>query len=216
MRYARTVVIPDEELHPADRRFAESPDVSREYIHSVNLLDDGTAVLLYELSGEMEQVREIVEESPEVIEYQLSQCADGVAVYGHIEQSAVATELLRLLDRHQLVIDTPLEYTSRGGLRILVIGTHEAIQSAARDAPDGVRLKLEEMGEYTPECERLFCSLTERQQETLLAALEVGYYEVPREATHQDVADHLDRSDGTVGEHLRKIERQVFAAIAPR
>jgi len=57
--------------------------------------------------------------------------------------------------------------------------------------------------------------LTERQQETLQAAIEAGYYNVPREATHEDIAERLGRSDGTVGEHLRKIEAKVMEAIAP-
>ena len=81
--------------------------------------------------------------------------------------------------------------------------------------PDGIGLNLEQISDYVPEEERLFSMLTERQQETLQAAIDVGYYRVSREATHQEVADRLDRSDGTVGERLRKIEAQVMAAIAP-
>ena len=32
---------------------------------------------------------------------------------------------------------------------------------------------------------------------------------------HRDIADRIDRSDDTVGEHLRKIEAQVVEAIEP-
>jgi len=81
--------------------------------------------------------------------------------------------------------------------------------------PDDIGLNLEPISDYAPEEERLFSMLTERQRETPRAALEVGYYRVPREATHQEVADRLDRSGGTVGERLRKMEAQVMAAIAP-
>lgn len=40
-------------------------------------------------------------------------------------------------------------------------------------------------------------------------------YCVPREATHEDIAESLDLSAGTVGEHLRKIEATVTVAIGP-
>jgi predicted DNA binding protein len=109
----------------------------------------------------------------------------------------------------------PLEYTADGGLRAHIVGEEDVIREVIPKVPDGLGLNLEQISDYVPEEERLFSMLTPRQQETLQAALEVGYYRVPREATHQDIADHLDRSDGTVGEHLRKIEAKVMAAIAP-
>lgn len=217
MRYVRAVLIPDEEcFHPVDRRFAEEPDVSRELLHNVNLLEDGTVTVLYELTGDADRVHEIVDDSPEILESQLSIGERRVTVYAHIESVSVLTELLALRKRHELIVDMPLEYTTRGGLRLLAIGSVETIQTAMAEVPDPLQLKLEKTGDYLPESERLFDSLTPRQQETLVAALDVGYYQVPRQATHQEVAEELDRSDGTVGEHLRKIEQTVFAAITPR
>lgn len=216
MRYVRTVLIPDEGLHPVDMQFAESSNITRERLHSLNLLDDGTAVVLYELTGDVERIRSVLEECPEVIDYQLSESQSQITIYGHFEPPQILTDLMKLLDRHQLIINMPIEYTSRGGLRALIVGNQDTIREAAREAPGSIRLKLEQMGQYEPETDRLFSTLTKRQQETLMAALEAGYYEVPRQATHRDVAETLDRSDGTVGEHLRKIEQRVFSAIAPR
>jgi len=57
--------------------------------------------------------------------------------------------------------------------------------------------------------------LTAQQRETLLRAYEEGYYDVPRNATHEDVGDALGCSGGTVGEHLRKIEATILTEIAP-
>jgi len=53
--------------------------------------------------------------------------------------------------------------------------------------------------------------------EAVRAALSVGYYAVPREATHEDVAAVLDCAPSAVSEHLRKAEsalvRSVFEGI---
>jgi predicted DNA binding protein len=46
--------------------------------------------------------------------------------------------------------------------------------------------------------------LTEKQREALLRALELGYFEVPRSATLQDVADVLGISPKSVSERLRR------------
>ncbi len=49
-----------------------------------------------------------------------------------------------------------------------------------------------------------FFGLTEEQHETLLMALDAGYYEVPRKATADDLADGLDISHQAVSERLRR------------
>ncbi|MFC5971648.1 helix-turn-helix domain-containing protein [Halomarina salina] len=216
MRYFRAVVIPDDEgLHPIDRAFARAPDVTRQLLHNVNLLEDGTAMTMYQLSGDVDTIRDICD-SPDVYEYHLAEGPDSVTLYAHFEPTETIAELLSLFQHHQLILDTPLEYTERGGLRVLVIGTEETIRSIMPEIPDEVTLKLERLGDYEPEADRLYSMLTPRQQETLQAALEVGYYQVPREATHEDIARELGLTGGTVGEHLRKIEATVLSAITPR
>ena len=52
--------------------------------------------------------------------------------------------------------------------------------------------------------------LTGRQREILEAAVESGYYEEPRGATHEEIAREVGVSAGTVGEHLRRVEEKVL------
>ena len=49
-------------------------------------------------------------------------------------------------------------------------------------------------------------SLTARQRAAVRAALDLGYYDVPREADHEAVADAIDCAPSTAAEHLRKAE----------
>ncbi|MFQ3320647.1 MAG: putative DNA binding protein [Natronomonas sp.] len=216
MRYVRTVIIPREGgLHPVDERLAEEPNLTRELLHNISLLDDGTAITLFQLSGDADLASEIAEESDEVLDYQLSEGDDHITIYTHFMPTQDIVDLLSLFREYELILDMPLEYTADGSLRAHIVGEEDVIREVIPKVPDGIGLNLEQISDYVPEEERLFSMLTERQQETLQAALDVGYYRVPREATHQDIADYLDRSDGTVGEHLRKIEAKVMAAIAP-
>jgi predicted DNA binding protein len=216
MRYVRTVIIPREGgLHPVDERLAREPDLDRELLHNISLLDDGTAITLFQLSGDAERAREIAEESDEILDYQLSEGDDHVTVYAHFVPNETIIALLSLFREYELILDMPLEYTPEGALRAHIVGEEDVIREVIPKVPNGIGLNLEQISDYVPEEERLFAMLTDRQRETLRAALEVGYYQVPRQATHQDIADYLDRSDGTVGEHLRKIEAKVMAAIAP-
>jgi len=55
--------------------------------------------------------------------------------------------------------------------------------------------------------------LTDRQQEAVHAALEHGYYEVPREGTVEDVAATLDCAPSTASNHLRKAEARLVEAV---
>lgn len=216
MRYVRTVIIPREGgLHPVDEALAEEPNLTPELLHNISLLDDGTAINLFQLSGDIERGREIAEESDEVLDFQISEGDDHFTVYSHFVPTQDIIDLLRLFREYELILDMPLEYTTDGSLRAHIVGEEDVIREVIPNVPDGIGLNLEQLTDYVPEGERLFSMLTDRQQETLQAALEVGYYQEPRQATHKDIADSLDRSRGTVGEHLRKIEAEVMAAIPP-
>ena len=50
---------------------------------------------------------------------------------------------------------------------------------------------------------------TRRQLEVLQTAYEMGFYDVPREATIADVADEIGLDGGTVSEHLQRAERNI-------
>ncbi len=216
MRYVTFVLIPpDGRLHPSDARLADDPEVTRTALHNINLLDDGTAVTLYQHDGDAERIEAILTDCPEVLAYNVSQTGETVHAYIHFETNDTVEALLGVPQEHEIILDTPIEYTPRGGLRMTVVGEEETIRETISAVPEGVRLKLEEIGDYEPSARRLFAQLTTRQQETLRAAVEAGYYEVPRRATHADVAKTLDRTGGTVGEHLRKIEAAVLTAIVP-
>lgn len=49
--------------------------------------------------------------------------------------------------------------------------------------------------------------LTTQQHETLRAAIDVGYYDIPRGATTEDLADQLDVSHQAISERLRRGHR---------
>lgn len=53
-------------------------------------------------------------------------------------------------------------------------------------------------------------SLTDRQREVLSVAYEMGYFQHPREANVDEVADSLDLSPSTVIQHLTAAQRKLF------
>jgi len=52
--------------------------------------------------------------------------------------------------------------------------------------------------------------LTDRQQEALRTAYELGYFDIPREASLEDVATRLDISASSVSERLRRAQTQLI------
>ena len=61
----------------------------------------------------------------------------------------------------------------------------------------------------------VFSQLTERQVDSLLAAVEYGYYQIPKKVTAEEIAMKHNVSRTTFEEHLRKAESKTFLAMAP-
>jgi predicted DNA binding protein len=210
MRYVTLTMWPtDGYFHPIDRRLAEAPDVTREAIHHFELLDDGTLTMLASMQGNMERYRDILTNSPSVIECAVAGTNRGFG-YSHIEPNELTRYLVEKQRSSEFVVEMPVEYTSDGAQRITMIGTTDSFADVKSDLPKDVDVEIEKVGEYHPTMKHLFSRLTARQREVLESAIEMGYYENPRQTTHEKIAAQLDITPGSVGQHLRNIEATVF------
>jgi predicted DNA binding protein len=201
-------------VHPVDVLIAGHPSLRREKLLHVGALADGTGVLLYQLTGTPEAFVDVLEESPDVLAYDLLEVRDDrIHVYLHVTPGEPAGTLMTLAQQYGLMIDTPLEFTETGGLRTTVVGTHEMLRTALDEMPDDVHITVEQVGEYTPEETDVLSLLTDRQLEVFQTAVDLGYYEIPRRTTHKDIAAALDCAPSTVDEHLRKAESRVLSNL---
>jgi hypothetical protein len=217
MRYFQIRLTPEDGgFHRLDRLTASMPDVERQSILHLDLLNDGTGVALFLMHGNSESLVEMYEGEELVRSYDVFDSdEEGFFAHVHFDPDSPADELLRIIDRHKLMIDTPLAFGDDGSLRVTAAGPQELVRQAAVDIPESVDFHLELIGEYEPQREGLVTMLTDRQRDVLRTAIEMGYYAIPREATHEDLAAQLDCSAGTVGEHLRKIEARVLSELLP-
>lgn len=216
MRCAEVSLRPTGEgFHPAEHALVASEDVERVCVHYVNQLDDGSVVFLSQLRGDPAAARAILADCDDVVAHSVAGEGGDVIASIHFHPTDTVDTLFRLPQEHGLVLDTPIECLSDGGIRVTAIGEAETLTASIELIPDDVAVELEAMRRYEPDERGLASLLTERQREILETATAMGYYDVPREATTEDVADRLDLAPVTVGEHLRKIESRVLTEIVP-
>jgi DNA-binding CsgD family transcriptional regulator len=216
MRYFDFTLTPDDgAIHPADRIVAEHPGVTREALMHVDALADGTGVMLYRLNGgDPERLAAELDESEYVVAWDMLDVRDErFHLYLHVLPGDPAGTLMALTQRFALMVDTPIEFTGRGGIKTTVVGTHEMLQQAVDALPDDVQINVEQVGEYKPNRTDMLSALTDRQLEVFRTAVDLGYYEIPRRATHEDIANELACAPSTVDEHLRKAESRVLSSL---
>lgn len=216
MRRVELLLTPTEPaFDPVGQAFVDEPAVTRRVLHQIRMLDDGTGILLCELEGSRSRMETLCEDHPDVLEYDVSEMADRLYLFIHQKLSETATSLLAISQEYEHIVDPPTEYTEDGGLRATLLGDQETLQKSLAAIPDTVNLSVRGIGEYHPETDRLFAQLTERQQETVTVAVEMGYFSDPRRTTYRDLGDELGCGHETVGEHLRKAQATIFAELVP-
>lgn len=129
-----------------------------------------------------------------------------------------ATELGWLLDEYalEIFVESDLVLTERG-IEATLVGTQEAISQTATDLDDAsgvddVDCEVTHIREYDGQT-GLLEPLTDRQREVLEEAHSMGYYDIPRHVSSDELADSLDLEKSTVLEHLRRAECNLLNQI---
>ncbi|MFC6763833.1 helix-turn-helix domain-containing protein [Natrinema soli] len=213
MRYVTFVGYPEDGgINRLDRQVNEL-GLAYRAIHRMELLDDDTVAMFAEGRGDVEELRGILSESPDVFEFSITGDDSGFFSYTRYAVDDLSRMLMENRRESSSLIDMPIEYTEDGGLRVTYIGTEAAFADTLFEQPEGIRVEIERTGPYTPGPRHVVSRLTERQREVLEAAVDLGYYQEPREATHDEIGAAIGLAETTVGEHLRKIEATVFSSL---
>lgn len=202
-----------ETIHPMHRFVADSDAFDSYRMVHGNLVGDDDNTFIFYVVGDPDAYAAAMERTEEVGEYDLNRTGDrSFTVYVRDVPEAVDERLLESLTKGSLVVLPPIEYRSDWTIRFSVVGESEDLRRALEGIPEGIEATVGRVGEYDGN-DAAVGALTDRQREALRVARELGYFDVPRTASVEDVAAALDCAPGTAAEHLRKAEATVMDAL---
>lgn len=214
MKYLTIGLAPtDRALHPVDGFIGGHDGVERDALLHIDARVDRTTVLLYQLTGDAAELDEGLADHPTVRDHELVAVDDETLhAFVLVESDTGMGRLVELAHDHALIVDTPIAYDG-DEVTATLVGTHDNLRAALGGIPDDLTFAVRDAGEYAPYGRDLLSPLTERQLEVFRTAVKEGYYDVPRGATHADIAGVLECAPSTVDEHLRKAESRVVTNL---
>nr|WP_240147620.1 helix-turn-helix domain-containing protein [Halorussus sp. JP-T4] len=192
-------------------RFAGESDAVETYrLLHWNATGAGIKTLLFYVEGDRAAYKSELDASLSAGEYTVTPVDDS-SFYVHVvdESTDAGTGVADALARDGVVVASPLDYLRDGRVRFTIVGESAALRETVEAIPDETTVELERAGEYDGGIGAATSLLSGRQRDALAAAVDVGYYEVPREGSLDAVADRLGCSAGTASEHLRKAESKL-------
>lgn len=216
MREIRATANIDPEAVPAFfDLLANAPEIEEARVLEINTTVDGIQTVLFAIDGDTAAFAAEAAETPGVDSVEVADYEEGPS-YALLVMRPLETPLFDAIHRGDLlsgfVVRTPIIYRD-GAMQGRIVGDTEGLQRAVDDSPDAMDIDIEEIGRFRGRLDGIETMLSERQREAVEAAIALGYYEQPREATQADVAAELDCSPQTVGTHLRKAEAKVMQAV---
>jgi predicted DNA binding protein len=173
----------------------------------------GPRTYVIEVDGTPERIAAALDDHDGVHESELvyAEGRHGV-VYALAESSDAELAMQATLSQGSLVAMPPIPLDPDGSVVFRVVGEQADLQAAVEAVSADLPATVERLGDYDRPPERVGAALTDRQGELLALGLELGYYDVPRTASHEDVAEVAGCAPSTASEHLRKAEAALVRA----
>jgi len=203
------VMLSKETTHPMHEYVCKTPSIEREVVLEGQVYDGVETIVSY-VEGDREAYEAGLAARIPVAEYDITpDDPDGFFLYARQELGEAGTLLFDAFEQETLVIVSPIEFRSDRSMRLTVVGHPEDLQAMLDAFPAGVDVDVLEIGEYSRAVGQ---PITDRQRSALAVAWEAGYYEIPRKAGIEAVADELDVAVSTVSDLLRRGEARLVSA----
>jgi hypothetical protein len=212
-----TIAPPDAYLPPVYRLLTrEATYLTRVEIVNWNVAEPPVGFLL-RVRGDYRRLGRALDGGKNVRDFELFPNGDREAYcFLAAENPTAGRALFENFTREDVLTVPPISCHDDGSSTFTLVGTESAIQDAVEGVPDGVSVTVEAVGAGRVAPDDVLDGLSPKQRAAVRAALRVGYYDVPREATTDDVARELGCATATASEHLRKAESRVLSALFGR
>jgi predicted DNA binding protein len=214
MKHVRlTMRAPEAAVHPVFDMLTGADHVETVTGLHWNFSGDRLGILHY-VEGDRDTYVEDLTAIDAVLDHDVAQAGeDAFYVYHRCVVDGGARELFETFSRGSLLLVPPIEFGDDGTATFSLYGESAEIQAAIEDVPDPVDLEVDAIGSMSDTPEVTDAALSERQREAVEAALAIGYYDVPRKASHEAVAEAIDCAPSTAAEHLRKGESKLLRSV---
>lgn len=114
-----------------------------------------------------------------------------------------------------IMMSKPPEFLDVDKMKVEVIGKEKEMQKFLNYTAtlNSRPFKLTGLSALETRQESHLANLTSRQRQSLITAYSLGYYDVPRKVSSEEVSRHLNMDKSTFVEHLRKAERKIVAQV---
>ncbi|MEF8852034.1 MAG: helix-turn-helix domain-containing protein [Haloarculaceae archaeon] len=210
MRYLRARVSPDMEMVPeVFRLLAASEYVETARAVATKFAGPAAASALFHVDGDREALKQRLDGQSEVEVAETAPAAGGgFYLLLVLDPSSIPLmrEMMEVLSWQELVVVPPVVYRD-ATVHARLIGTTGTVSGLVEVLPESVH--VEAVGEPGLDVDPEPAALSDRQRQAVEAALSLGYYDRPRAATHEDLAEALGCAASTASEHLRKAEAKL-------
>lgn len=196
----------DEALAPLHGGLCESSELDREIVLGGQSVD-GVETISSFVYGSPDAYEALLTEQESVLEYDITPDVDGFFLYLRQELGPESVSMMDALAQDTVVVVPPIEFRSDRTMRMTVVGHPEDLKAVSESIPEGVSVEILKLGDGVM---RFQTPISDRQQDALAVALDLGYFDVPRRNGIEAVAGELDCAVSTASELLRRGEAHVI------
>lgn len=201
-------------LTPNEEKIREST-TEADALLSANFSKGPEGTFIYRMNGSPNDIVPLLRELDTVIQTEASptqQNQFGLIVHNNISPD----NLLYRLKHHPVILDTPIELHPGFKARFKITAPNDMIDVVYDNLKTEAGVRLEKIGYCQPAQNDPLQILTERQVEILRAAVNGGYYNIPRDMSTEDLGSKFGISSQVASEHIRKIESKIVDQVSMR
>lgn len=216
MKHLRVTVHVDSDRAPEFfELLANSPSITEARLVDWSMAGGEQSTLLYTVNGDPTTFAKRADDTPGIDSVELSDTTQG-QTYALVVMRPLQTPMFAAIYRASseagIIVRKPIIYRD-GTMSARVVGDAAALQHSLDVAPDSVEVQIDEIGQIAGHDDNPVINLSDRQREAVESALELGYYNQPRGATHEEIATELDCAPPTASDHLQKAEAKIIRTV---